>query len=615
MQLVEKGRIGLDQTMGDILPVVKDVKVLEGFNADGTPRAAQRVDIRRRELLRFAAVGLVAAGARPAPGPVHRSSTREADLRAPFDVMSFGATADGKTIDTPAVNRAISAAAAAGGGTVHFGAGVYVCYSIRLKSFVTLYLEPGAIILAAPGGGYDAAELNAPFESYQDFGHNHWHNSLIRGEGIHDVAIFGPGLICGRGLSRGEVAEQGLPRADAPGAADKAIALKLCHNVTMRDISILAAGHFGILATGVDNLTLEDLKIDTNRDGINVDCCRNVRISKCTVNSPWDDGICLKSSFALGEARATENVTISDCYLTGGFGSARCSTAPLGGPKPMQGSRRGGSSAVPNSNGGFRNITITNCVFETCRGFALESVDGGPIEDITFAGVTMRDIRNAPFFLRLGARLRGPAGTSVGTFKRVRISNIICDAPANDMPAIIAGIPAHPIEDVSISDVLMVQKGGASASLADIDPPEQEREYPEPSSFAPLPACELSLRYVKNVEFHHIEINSIQKDARPFVWLSDVDGADFSDSACRPGTQRRRCVCARSATYESQGAEGFRIHLLITSRMVGFLKRRRIGLGPEEPRNRYGPLLVYVPANSYASLARMSGVQGKALSR
>jgi len=138
------------------------------------------VEIRRRELLGFAAVGLVGAGASTGPvGPVHRSSALGADLRTPFDVRSFGATADGKTIDTPAVNQAIAAAAAAGGGIVRFGAGVYVCYSIRLKSLVTLYLEPGTIILAAPGGGYDAAESNAPFESYQDFGHNHWHNSLI----------------------------------------------------------------------------------------------------------------------------------------------------------------------------------------------------------------------------------------------------------------------------------------------------------------------------------------------------------------------------------------------------------------------------------------------------
>src|SRR5262249_36761783 len=154
---------------------------------------------------------------------------------------------------------------------------------------------------------------------YQDFGHNHWHNSLIWGEGLRDIAILGPGLICGLGLSRGEAAEPGLPPADAAGAADKAIALKRCHNVQVRDVAILAAGHFGILATGVDHLTLENLKIDTNRDGINVDCCRNVQIRGCSVNSPWDDGICLKSSFALGEARATENVTISDCYVTGGM--------------------------------------------------------------------------------------------------------------------------------------------------------------------------------------------------------------------------------------------------------------------------------------------------------
>jgi polygalacturonase len=106
---------------------------------------------------------------------------------------------------------------------------------------------------------------------------------LIWGEDVHDVAIIGPGLICGRGLSRGEAPEPGLPSANSPGVADKAIALKRCRNVIVRDVAILAAGHFAILATGVDNGTLEALKIDTNRDGINVDCCRNVRISGCSV--------------------------------------------------------------------------------------------------------------------------------------------------------------------------------------------------------------------------------------------------------------------------------------------------------------------------------------------
>jgi polygalacturonase len=101
--------------------------------------------------------------------------------------------------------------------------------------------------------------------------------------------------------------------------ANKAIALKNCRNVILRDFSILHGGHFGILATGVDNLTIDNLKIDTNRDGMDIDCCRNVRIANCSVNSPWDDGICLKSSFALGYARATEMVTISNCLVTGSY--------------------------------------------------------------------------------------------------------------------------------------------------------------------------------------------------------------------------------------------------------------------------------------------------------
>ena len=96
------------------------------------------------------------------------------------------------------------------------------------------------------------------------------------------------------------------------------------------------------------------------------------------------------------------------------------------------------------------------------------------------------------------------------------------------MPAIITGVPGHPIENVSVSDVFMVQKGGASDALANIDPPEQEREYPEPSSFGPLPAQGLLVRHAKDVEFRNVQITSSQTDRRPFVWLSDVDGATFS---------------------------------------------------------------------------------------
>jgi hypothetical protein len=118
-------------------------------------------------------------------------------------------------------------------------------------------------------------------------------------------------------------------------------------------------------------------------------------------------------------------------------------------------------------------------------------------------------------------------GTGVGTFKRVRINNIICDAPLNDMPAIIAGIPEHPIEDISVHDVFIRQKGSSTAK-AEIDPPEEEGEYPEPSFFGPLPALALMIRHAKNIEIRHLEATSIAPDQRPFVWLSDVDRIEFS---------------------------------------------------------------------------------------
>src|SRR6266496_1152799 len=255
-----------------------------------------------------------------------------------YNVRTFGAQGDGKTLDTIAINKAIDTAASGGGGTVYFSAGSYLSVSIHLKSNISLYLDQGATIVAAEtskGVTYDPAEPNQ-WEAYQDFGHSHWHNSLIWGENLENISILGPGLIWGKGLvrsgaqSRTAAQNEALRnvQADPPrgpfgypnardavesGWGNKAISLKLCRNVLIRDVSILHGGHFAILATGVDNLTIDNLKIDTNRDGIDVDACRNVRISNCSVNSPFDDGICPKSSFALGYARATENVTITNC--------------------------------------------------------------------------------------------------------------------------------------------------------------------------------------------------------------------------------------------------------------------------------------------------------------
>src|SRR5882724_784515 len=204
-----------------------------------------------------------------------------ADPTGVFNVRSFGAKGDGQSLDTAAINNAIDAAAKAGGGTVRFPAGTYLSYTIRLKTNIALYLDQGSTILAADtpagvkqGEGYDAIEPNEWGDKfqYQDFGHSHWHNSLIWGENLQNISILGPGLIYGKGLSRGQ-------NAARQGVGNKAISLKLCRNVIIRDVSILQGGHFAILATGVDNLTIDGIKIDTNRDGIDIDACRHATVS------------------------------------------------------------------------------------------------------------------------------------------------------------------------------------------------------------------------------------------------------------------------------------------------------------------------------------------------
>ncbi|HZC44039.1 MAG TPA: glycosyl hydrolase family 28-related protein, partial [Acidobacteriaceae bacterium] len=131
----------------------------------------------RRELLKLAGGGIAASLMNSHPLQADSVKvTGAAQIGSVFPVRRFGAAGDGTTIDTPAVNRAIDAAASAGGGVVHFSAGTYACYSIHLKSNVTLFLDQGATILAAEqpaegaSGGYDAPEPDAPWHAYQDFG-------------------------------------------------------------------------------------------------------------------------------------------------------------------------------------------------------------------------------------------------------------------------------------------------------------------------------------------------------------------------------------------------------------------------------------------------------------
>ncbi|MDD4970390.1 MAG: glycoside hydrolase family 28 protein [Paludibacter sp.] len=443
-----------------------------------------------------------------------------------YNVRDYGAQGDGVTIDTKAIDATIDAASKSGGGTVFFPAGTYLSFTIHLKSYITLQFDNGAILEAAGteknGFGYDKAEPNQ-FDMYQDFGHSHWSNSLIYGENLQNIAIIGLGTIYGKGLTR-----EGFKTV---GMANKAISLKLCRNVVIKDISILMGGHFAILATGVDNLTLDNLKVDTNRDAFDIDCCRHVRVSNCSVNSPYDDAICLKSSYALGYSRSTEDVTITNCFvsgfdrttfLNGTYKKDEANTVP------DKGVVTGRIKFGTESNGGFRNITISNCTFEFCRGLALETVDGGILEDVTVDNIVMKDIQNAPFFLRLGARMRGPEGTPVGSIRRINISNVVAYSQNPKFCSMIMGIPGHPIEDVKLNNILIRVKGGAPKEQAQKEVGEHEKSYPDPQEFGDMPAYGFYIRHVKNIELNHVELILENEDFRPAIILDDVRGAGLN---------------------------------------------------------------------------------------
>jgi polygalacturonase len=519
----------------------------------------------RRDLIKLSPVALAATVGHVSLSDAQTEPASQGN-QALFNVRTMGATGDGKTVDTPAINKAIEAVAAAGGGTLVFPAGTYVCFTIRLKSNVELYLSRGCTILAADspkpgettgynGGTYDAAEPNDPWTPYQDYGHNHWKNSLFYAENEHDFSVVGPGLIWGKGLSHGSPGVRGdnyIPFvAEQAGVGNKTFGLKNCHNVLLRDISILKGGHFALLATGVDNLTIDNLLVDTDRDGFDIDCCKNVRVSNCTVNSPWDDGICPKSSYALGYARSTDNVTIANNYVTGTYqlGTVLDGTWKKF-PDDARGvSRNGRIKCGTESNGGFRNITITGNVIEGCKGISLESSDGAWLEDFAITGNTMRDIVDAPLFLRLNARNRNPKDTlRPGTLRRILISNLVSYNSAASTSSLLSGIPQNQIEDVKLSNCYFelqprptqVREGREGIKpMPDwhtIQVPELIDGYPELLRFGPTPSSGFFVRHLKNLEMAHVEIAPSGGDSRPAFWLEDVHRVDFF-AITAPGQQ------------------------------------------------------------------------------
>jgi len=452
-----------------------------------------------------------------------------------FNVRDFGAVGDGKNLDSPAINRAIIAAVRSGGGTVLVPAGTYLSGSIHLQSNIHLLIDAGATILGAPQNlnAYDETEtfLGA---AYQDGGHCYFHNSLIWGENLTNVFITGHGMINGGGLERDpkildemcnflNIRTPTTKIVPPVRIGNKAIALKLCRNVLIRDVTIFHGGHFAILVTGCDNLTIDNVTIDTNRDGMDLDCCRNTMVSNCRVNSPRDDAICPKSTFALGEARITENLTIVNCQVSG-FDEGTLLDGTMTG--------KGGFGRIKfgtESSGGFRNCTVANCTFRNCRGLALEEVDGGIMENITINNLSMMDVCDYAIYVTTGKRNRTPALTTNSRARNIFISNVIADGVSKMSGIQITGLPEQPIEGVRLENIRLISKGGGTAKDAAINLKELGAGYPDPSRIGTLPAYGIFARHVHDLELANIQVSYQTNDLRPAARFADIQGLEIDN--------------------------------------------------------------------------------------
>ena len=481
-----------------------------------------------------------------------------------------------------AINKAIEQAHQAGGGTVYVPSGTWLIGSIRMKSYVTLYLENGSVLQAAQNG-IDAFthwehDLGNPIYATEDFGRVHMRASVIwalnekhmtiKGDGILRSWTDGYGGITNSGMDSGRPnpldpnvdLDTYLPRFPQ-GDADKTIAFQQCTNITIKDITILQGGHFGIILVGCENGNIRDVLIDTNRDGINLDCCRNFRITGCTINSMCDDGICIKSPSSLGYMKPSQNITISDCILYGyDFGSVYDQTYTqkmwVNKETGVPYSKTHGTGRIKlgtKSAGGFRNITVTNCVFENSRGFCIEGVDGGDIENITFSNILMRKCTNSPIFIRLGGRQRTiRKDPPIARITNIQIHDVtVVQTPysSRNFSSLILGLNEdHKVENINISDYRLVTKGGGTEEMKDNKVPMNDARwfpkrdengefievmrdgkkkrlkvgtgshYPEPHNFVsdrnPAPAWGFFVRYAKNITFDNVMMETEKADAR-----------------------------------------------------------------------------------------------------
>ena len=353
---------------------------------------------------------------------------------------------------------------------------------------------------------------------YQDGGHTFFHNSLIWAEGAENVSITGRGTIDGLGLTKKDTEKAGRVDNGSIGTGDKAIALKLCRNILIRDITIYRGGHFAIIITGCDRGTIDNVTVDTNRDGIDIDCCKYITVSNTKVNTPRDDAIVLKSSYALKQPVPCEHILITNCLVTGyKLGTFLDGTYQ---PEPVNWVC-GRIKLGTESNGGYRNITISNCTCMWSSGLAFEEVDQGRMENITVSNIAMEHVHHYPIYITTGCRNRGPKERTEksygGDISISNVSMIDCDSLAG---IIVTGMPDEPLHNISLCHINIEYRGGGKVVKKPYR--EQGTNYPEAKFAGPTPAYGLFARHVDGLNINGVTFRYKRPDYRPAIVLDDV---------------------------------------------------------------------------------------------
>jgi polygalacturonase len=274
-----------------------------------------------------------------------------------------------------------------------------------------------------------------------------------------------------------------------------------------------------VLTTGCDNLTIDNLTIDTQRDGIDLDCCRNTTVSNCRINAPDDDALCPKSTYALGEARVTENLTIVNCQVSG----FREGTLLDGTMQPGS-TRNGRIKFGTESSGGFRNCAVSNCTFRSCRGLALEEVDGGILENIVVNNLVMTDVPDYAVYITAGKRNRTPGLTASSRVRNIMISNVLADGVGPLSGIQIMGLPESHIRGVRLENIRIIATGGGSSEDAAAQPPELGTGYPEPNRLGAIPSYGIYARHADDLEFINVRLSQETPDKRPAAMFTDIAG-------------------------------------------------------------------------------------------